>query len=50
MDVDTDVMGLEMFAVMLATAQLVMYGMVIGVAIRNKNNVEPIEEEEEDEV
>ena len=48
MDVDTDVMGLEMFAVMLATAQLVMYGMVIWVAIRNKNNVEPIEEEEDE--
>ena len=50
MEVDTDVMGLEMFAVMLATAQLVVYGMVIGMAIRNKNNAEPIEEEEEDEV
>ena len=39
-------MGLTMFALMLATSQLLVYGIIIGFSIKDKNNMEPIEDSE----
>ena len=38
-------MGLELFAIMLAGSQMVMYGLVIGKSIRDKTKA--VKEEEE---